>query len=192
MTIACASNLKNLGLCASYYCDDNQGVYPPRYEVFGNRSWFFWSMLGCYIDPQRKYYYPGTVNDGRMHSGTLLQCPSNKYGTANTGKYSGLAEGNYAYNGEVGPHSQRGLPLRAGQRISTSTVALFSDGGPTSDATSVANYVSAGVMEPTLTYPNYFYVGYGVHQNGLNILFLDQHVKKINNKTVKKELWERH
>ena len=115
-TAVCMSNLKQLGLFVTLYCDDYDGFYFPSSS--GGNYW--WAFFGKYVK-NRKY----------------MRCPSHSYKEPDGTQFS------YGYNGGLGtiPYPGSRRPKNSvTQWYYAPYIVVFAD----SNRTRIGNYYNAG------------------------------------------------
>ena len=175
--VACAGNLRQLGLATQMYWDDNNGVCFP-WELGptngGRLYWFGWLQAGAEgeraYDPAPGALYP------YLRGHTVGLCPGLNYAMAQFKlKATGAAYG-YGYNRFFTP--QRDQPaVRLSNVRSPASTALFADAAQVNDVQAPASRANPMLEEwyyvdTTADYPN----GHFRHGRKANVIFCDGHV----------------
>jgi len=169
--IACANNLKQLGVVASLYADDNRLYMPNVYRdvVFTYEfPWYLW--FGPYLSPKDIAIVSISNLNLKTMTGSILQCPSCDL--------AAHFKSNYIPNAEFFSHPS--VPAKSLMVIrNTARTAMFlevsSVGGPgavevLSGAVPYFNYparVLSGHAAACMSFP---------HNMNINIIFTDGHV----------------
>jgi prepilin-type N-terminal cleavage/methylation domain-containing protein/prepilin-type processing-associated H-X9-DG protein len=180
--IKCVSNLRQLGLAAQMYFDDNEGRTFPYNSGATNGGviyWFGWLQNGAEgereFDATLGVLYPYLLGRG------VEICPSLNYSDAQFKlKAAGAAYG-YGYNFHVA--STNGLPpFTLAQVRNTSETALFADAAQINDFQAPASPDNPMIEE-------WYYVDYNAslwsypnahfrHVQRANVVFIDGHVER--------------
>ncbi len=172
----CTSNLRQFGLAAQMYWDDNGACF--RWELGstngGRLYWFGWLQNGAEgqrsYDPTQGALYP------YLRGRTVGLCPALNYAlTAFKFKATGAASG-YGYNRFLSaPMSQP--PLSSAKLARATDLAVFADAAQVNDFQPPAS-ASRPMLEEwyyvdtTTNYPN----GHFRHGKRANVVFCDAHV----------------
>lgn len=180
--VQCVSNLRQLGLAAQMYFDDNEGAtFPYRLHTTngGTVFWFGWLQSGAEgereFDARQGPLYPYVNGLG------VEICPSLQYGGARFKfKARGAAYG-YGYNWHLASTNNR-PPILIGSVPHPSRMTVFADAAQINDFLPPASpsspmleeffYVDAPGAFPS--YPNAHFR----HGRRANVVFLDGHVDR--------------
>jgi prepilin-type N-terminal cleavage/methylation domain-containing protein/prepilin-type processing-associated H-X9-DG protein len=178
----CANNLRELGVAAEMYWDDNSGNcfnYIFGATNFGHTYWFGW--IGPGAEGQRQFDLSRGALFPYLGASDVKLCPSLDYALAQFKlKADGAAYG-YGYNFYLSAPAPA-MPVKIG-KISASRIALFADAAQINDFQAPAsknnpmleewyyldletNYARSG------NYPN----GHFRHSQKANVVFCDDHV----------------
>lgn len=179
--IKCVSNLRQLGLAAQMYYDDNEGrsfAYNDSATNGGVVYWFGWLENGAEgeraFDPTFGVLYPYLLGRG------VEICPSLNYSDARFKlKAKGAAYG-YGYNRHIASTKTRPFAIQAVRDLSTT--ALFADAAQINDFQAPASPDNPMLEEwyyidyddSPWSYPN----GHFRHRGAANVTFLDGHVER--------------
>ena len=174
--VQCASNLRQMGLAAQMYWDDNNGAcfaWQLGATNGGRLYWFGW--LQDRAEGQRQYDpIPGALYPYvRVHA--IGICPALNYSFAQFKlKATGAAYG-YGYNRFLSaPFGQ--TPIRIPKVLRSSEIALFADAAQVNDFQAPASKSNPLLEEwyyvdTTADYPN----GHFRHAQRANVVFCDGH-----------------
>ncbi len=186
--IHCVSNLRQLGLAASGYWDNNeQRTFPYLRERNGNGMvyWFGWLQSGVEgsrrFDPTQGSLWP------HLGSGGIEQCPSFNYQSARYKLKAASASFGYGYNLHLSS-SGAGVPrldepsIVVSQLRRPSQIALFADAAQINDFQAPASpdnpmveefyYISDGGS----AYAN----GHFRHHGRAEVAFIDGHIERVD------------
>jgi prepilin-type processing-associated H-X9-DG protein len=173
----CVNNLRQLGLAAQMYWDDNAGAcfrWSLGPTTNGHLFWFGWMQSG--IEGQRQYDPTQGVLFPYLRSHAVGTCSAlnsslNQFKLKATGASYG-----YGYNRFLS--SPAGLPpLKVSRIPQASQTALFADAAQVNDFQAPASKTSPLLEEwyyvdTTANYPN----GHFRHHQRANVVFCDTHV----------------
>jgi prepilin-type processing-associated H-X9-DG protein len=171
-TTQCLSNLRQLGLMAQIYIDENDGHYPIA--IMGNSDWDFTTL-------STKQVLPGILWNGRTNA-KIQQCPSFD------GKSDTVADPftGYNYNTSFIGHGQSEhtvTPAKASAIRHSYLTALFGDGQYTAGAD---KFMRAPIQESPVTTGDFVIEatrmagtqGYR-HQGKTNVCYCDGHAGSV-------------
>ncbi len=173
---ACASNLRQLGLAAQMYWDDNDGkVFPYRFEndAVGTRYWFGWIARGA--EGQREFDSRQAALFPYLKGRGVEVCPSLDYNSDFLKLKAVAASYGYGYNLHLSPPlAQSGL--RITQIQNHSRVGVFADSAQVNTFQAPASperpmleeFYYFNQSEPTVHFR---------HEQRANVAFLDGHVE---------------
>jgi len=173
--IQCLSNLRQMGIAAHTYTDDNADFYTVAYyydEVDGVEYDYCWDLTTIYVTPNR--VVPGLLWEGQGNV-QVQQCPSFT-GAANwnTDPYTG-----YNYNTSYIGHGQFEDipdPARSSDVLHPAKTALFGDGQYASGADKFMRAPFPNPGDADFWGRNSGTQGFR-HQNRSNIAFCDGHAE---------------
>jgi len=163
----CISNLKQIGLAAFMYCDDNKEIY-PNCTTYVNAA-----TIGIGLSPQVEEWY--TLLRPYITDTKIMACPSVNTTVIYAG---GVTSGHLGYGvGFVRNQVISNLAMAA--VLAPSTCLYLADGGTSN------NYMrwqcpAAATGGCTLMGANYLSWAYTRHNGGADYLFLDGHVGSFN------------
>ena len=179
---ACEGNLRQLGLAAELYWDDNGGNcfnYNFGTTNSGQILWFGW------LGPGKEGHRSFDLSLGAMHpylSGSDVRlCPAFGTALANFKLKATNVVFSYGYNGSLSPAGP--VPLKIGQVRHPSQTAVFADAAQVNDFQPPASHSNPMIEEwysldnPTnYPSPSYYPHGHFRHSQSANVAFVDGHV----------------
>ena len=176
--LRCVGNLRQLGLCAQMYWDDNNGAcfyYQTGTTNGGTRYWFGWLQDNA---PEGQRAFDATTGAlyPYLQGRGVVICPSLNYSLANfklkaTGAAYGYGCNRYLALGTNTP------PLRMAKVINPANTALLADAAQVNDFQAPASHYNPMLEEfyyvdNSVSYPN----GHFRHARRADVIFCDGHV----------------
>jgi prepilin-type processing-associated H-X9-DG protein len=180
--IKCASNLRQLGLAAQMYLDENDGnTFPYRLYATNGGVLYWFGWFGSGVEGEREFDpKQGPLYEYVNGLGVEI-CPSLNYASSYfKSKARGAAFG-YGYNWHLGSTNGQ-PPVNVSRVYNTSQLTLFADTAQINDFQPPASpshpmleewYYVDDARGP-LNYPNAHFR----HQQRANVVFLDGHVDR--------------
>ena len=187
-SVACVNNLKQLGLGAVLYADENSGMLPDQVRVAGSPTLTDNCALWSTGDsPSAMYSVCATIigkDSGALKPGTVpfALCPANDseaYGSAEDGSFTTYAGTGYAVNANT-------VAKRMTKLVLPQMTALFTDFA--SNRAVAYRVVETEATWTSGDYENWYQGGVLTpHGNYTNFVFADGHAEPLVNKNIEKK-----
>ncbi|HEV8605129.1 MAG TPA: prepilin-type N-terminal cleavage/methylation domain-containing protein [Tepidisphaeraceae bacterium] len=180
VSVACLSNLRQLGTAAHMYCDGNRGSFPIAYDMVSDPPLVI-SLNWDFTTTRNTTTGDIAVTPGLLWAGhtnpRIQQCP------AYDGKSNTLADPYTGYNyntSYIGHGAQESIvaPIKIGQVRNSSRCALFGDGQYSGGANKFMRAPFANPGDAGFTFRSAGTQGFR-HGGRTNVAFVDGHAESL-------------